>query len=238
MIIPVELPEAQNLQIKEGDVLEIGSPLLETTSLSDITIPLSSMLRMPSNQIFQHLKKFVGENLKKDELVAEYKSMLSIKKYYSEYDGVLKQINHVEGSIMIEIVSQEANMLQSWFKGAISKIEGNRLFLEVEAGEQFELKEASSAFGGQMFSYNPNQTIVTEDDVSNKVALMKSIPAYEQVKLETLGVNGFITLHRLQDTSSTPYALLKNVPDFEHIIEIGYPYCIINHRDNLIYIYQ
>ena len=111
MIITITLPEADEVLVKPGQKVDFETPILKRHSKKDIKVPLAQLLKIKSKDIFSHLKKFVGEEVTKNDLIAEVKGMLSTKRYFSEYEGVLKEINHGDGSITIAVKSDQDDIV-------------------------------------------------------------------------------------------------------------------------------
>lgn len=241
MIITLTLPfEDEQVLVQVGQQVDFTTPILKKHSKKEVKVPLADLLKIPAKKIFQHLKKFVGEEIGKNDLIAEYKSMLSVKRYFSEYDGVIKEINHNEGYITIEVTSDKnSDVMLSFFKAEIEAINKNEFKLKVEKYSSHELREADDYFGGGVFYYSPeNAYTLTEDQINGRIIVADLIPAYEQVKLETLGVKGFVTIHSLQENTGRPSAKFKNIQDLSHAATQRLPYCVIDKYHNTIYFYH
>lgn len=238
MAITFTLEETGSFIIKVGQKVEFNDPLFEKKESREVKIPLAQFLHIPPTKIFKTLKKFVGEEIKKGDLVAEKKGFLSHLKYYSEHDGTIKEINHHDGSVVLEIQTDESSTINSFFKGEIAALENNTITLKLDANKALQLQEASHTFGGSVLIANikelPN---LAEDEVSNKIIFTEKIVPYELMKLEALGSQGFITSHPYVQKPSLPSAVLKNTEEFESVDRKKFPYCIINKDNNTIYFY-
>lgn len=237
MIIDIHLPTEGEILISSGQKIDFDTPVIKKKTKTDLKIPLASTLKIPAKKIFNSLKKFVGEPLKKGDLLAEAKSMFGHKKYFSETDGVLKEINHHDGYIVIEADSDDENTIISFFKGEISGIDDRIIHLKVSDSKQFPLHEASDNFGGEVFYHQNTNELITGDTVNKKVAVVKQLLGYDQVKLETLGVTGFIHVNPLLETTQNPKAQIKNPDQWDDIIKLNYPYCIIDKENTTMCFY-
>lgn len=239
MIITLTLPvENGDILIQAGQTVDYTTPILKKHAKQAVKIPLAKMLKIPANKIFQHLKKFVGEEISKNDLIAEYKTLLSIRRYFSEYDGQIKEINHRDGYIVMETAAEKSDMLRAFFKAEVESIDKNVLKLKVKQYVASELREASDLFGGDVFYYRPEVSVsLTEDQISGKIIVGDFVPAYEQIKLETLGVIGFVTTHPLTEKTTKPQAKFKNIQDFGQSSTHKLPYCIVDKNNSIIYFY-
>lgn len=238
MNITFSLPFNGELLIKAGQKVDFKDPIAKKQAAEEITIPLASILKVSPNAIFKSLKKFVGEAFSKGDLIAEHKGMLGSKKYHSEFDGIIKEINHTEGTIVVETTSDKKDTEYAFFKGEVEDIADGKVTLKVDKYVQFELKEANNDFGGETLIITEKVLpTISSDDVNEKVIFAEKLQPYDQVKLETLGIKGLITLHPHAQEPSVPKAILKEIQDWEKIQKQHFPYCIISKNNNTIYFY-
>ncbi|NTU73373.1 hypothetical protein HGB07_04360 [Candidatus Roizmanbacteria bacterium] len=236
-MIVIDIPQIGNILIKPGQVVDFSTPFIETAAQEDVKIQLSSHLHVPSKKIFSFLKKFVGEEIKKGDVIAEHKSFTGYRKYKSEFDGIIKEINHEDGSITIQIKSDDEEVINCHFKGEIHEIKDEKVSLKVKNKKGYKLKETPDDHGGNVLYFDP-QMAVTEEMVRDKIIVAKSLTGYDQVKLETLGALGIITLEALQEETELATTLIQEVNDFEQIIAQQLPYCIVNKKDSTIFFYE
>ncbi len=218
-----------DLLVKIGQKVNFNDPLTKKKSSEEVTIPLSSLLGLRPNAIFKSLKHFVGEIIHKGDLIAQNKGLLSTKNYFSETDGIIKEVNHQDGSLIIEKISPEESM-SCFFKGEIVDVKGKTITLKVGKYAEYLLKQASEDFGGEV-------GIMTNEEVEGKVLLAERIQPYETVKLETLGIMGFVTLYASSQQTEVPNAVIKQIADWEKIKTHEFPYCIISKERSTIYFY-
>src|SRR5207253_305148 len=102
------------------------------------------------SEIFITLKKVIGEPVKRGELVAEKKAFLKKQQYYSEYDGILKEIDHTSGSLLITVKSQQEETIYSFFKGIINELEDTKVHVELGNGIKIQAIEIDNDFGGEI----------------------------------------------------------------------------------------
>lgn len=240
MHLHITIPQGAECLIKSGEEVEFDTPFIKINQSVELAIPVASRLGITPDKIFHHLKKFVGEKIEKGELLATKKGMLTTAKVTSDYEGIIKEVDHVHGNIIIKTNTEEKNVINSHFKGHIVEIEKDVIKLKVHKGEEFSLKKASQSFGGEVHYLKDDalNSTITASDIENKVIVAESINSYVESKYEALGGKAFVTLHNTADTHTSPYAQLKNIEDYKKIHHLQYSYCLIDSDSSRIYFYQ
>jgi hypothetical protein len=238
MKFPVKIPSGHEVLITIGQQVDFETPLLKKHTTVGSTVPLSNILQFPPEKIFLNLKKFVGEKVKKGDLLAEHKTFFSTKQYISEFEGLIKEVNHQTGTVTIETASENTNTINCFFVGEVTNITEGYLELNVKKYKEYEI-HATHYFGGETLYVRDTTTeTVTEEQIDNKILCTERIQPYDQVKYETLGVKSFITLEDLNNKSSLPRARVKQKHDLEEILNAQLPYCIIGHDESTIVFYE
>ncbi len=223
--------------LKEDQVVDFETPFLQRKVEEEVNMSIAKNLNVPPQKIFHYLKKFVGESIEKDEVIAINKGMFTNKKIISKYSGLIKEINHSNGSITILSKTEVENTVNSFFKGKISKIKKNELSVEVEKGEEFPAKNINQSFGGKTFYFDKNSDFYTEN-VSNSVVVCENLTSYYKSKAEALGCKGFLSLSKLSEDLEAPFAQFKNINDYKKIIKTRFTYCTVVSNSSTIYFYQ
>ena len=117
MIINIQIEGKNNFLIKEGDKVDFEIPFLEKFSQSIITIDIAKKLDIDPGKIFRYLKKLVGEEIKKNQIIALKHGLLNSIKLVSEYNGHIKEVNHNTGKITINIDKNQKSTEKCFFKG-------------------------------------------------------------------------------------------------------------------------
>ena len=237
MLITIPISTSDHCLLKEDQEVDFETPFLQRKVEEEVNISIAKNLNVSPEKIFHYLKKFVGESIKKDETIAVNKGMFTTKKIVSKYSGLIKEINHSNGSITILSKTEIENTVNSFFKGKIAKIKKNELSVEVSKGEQFPAKNISQNFGGKTFYADKNLDFYTEN-VFNGIVVCENITSYYKSKAEALGCKGFLSLSKLSQDLETPYAQLKNINDYKKIIKIKFAYCTVVSSSSTIYFYQ
>lgn len=237
MLISIPISVFDRCLLKESQQVDFNNPFLEKKVEEEINISVAKSLNIPPQKIFQYLKKFVGESIEKNEIIAVSKGIFKTKKIVSKYSGLIKEINHSDGSIVILNKTKIENTINSFFKGKVDKIKKNEISVEVGKGEQFPAKNVSHSFGGKIF-YSDNNSDFLSENVFNSVIVCENITSYLKAKAEALGCRGFLSLSKLTEESGIPSVQFKNINDYKKIIKLKFPYCTIVNTSSTIYFYQ
>lgn len=237
MLITVPLSVSDHCLLKEDQVVDFDTPFLQKKVEEEVNVSIAKSLNVSPQKIFHYLKKFVGESIEKDEIIAVNKGMFTTKKIVSKYSGLIKEINHSNGSITILSKTEVENTINSFFKGKIAKIKKNEMSIEVGKGEQFPAKNTNQNFGGKTFYPDNNSDFFTEN-VSNSIVVCENITSYYKSKAEALGCKGFLSLSKLSEDLDTPFSQLKNINDYKKIVKTKFAYCTVVSNSSTIYFYQ
>lgn len=239
MKLLVKIPSNTDLLITPGQDVDFHTPFIRKKTTLPKTIPVANILRFEPEKIFMNLRKLVGEQLRHGDLVAEHKTVFSTKQYFSEVEGTITEINHMTGSIVIEMESEEQNQLNCFFKGEVITIGDAHLELKVKKYKEFDIKPIKQYFGAETF-YIPQNTIpiITEDDVDNRFICAYEVKPFEQAKLEALGAVGLISPPGAPHSPALLDIVIQQAADFNTIMELQHPYCLIGEAQNTIYFYE
>lgn len=238
MKISIKKPSDVTLLVQEGDKVDLSTPFYDKNTYDPVKIPLATILKFPPEKIFMSLHKLVGEAVHKGDILADYKGMLGIREYISEHTGTIAEINHHDGSITINVRSDNTNTISCYFVGQIDEITGDVLTIKVKEGKEYAIDQVSHYFGGQVFYYDEtSKSKVTEDTVQNAIIVAESVPTYDQVKMEALGARAFVTIHALLEKTTLPTGRISNVPDYKQITKNTHPYCVIGSDNSTITFY-
>jgi hypothetical protein len=238
MLINIPIPDNAKCLLKNGDKVDIGTPYLEYKTTSSVSIPIAKKLGISPTSIFKHIKKFVGEPLKKGDIVASKKGLFTSVKIMSEYDGVLKEIDHNEGIFIIDIDDGTNKKDLSYFKGEVETINKKEIQIKVKSAKEYPLKQSTGNFGGKTIYITNIKSIEINTDCDNSICVAESISTYVQSKTEALGIHGYVTLNKLPEETELPNVLLKQIDHMKKIFELKLPYCIIDEKKGIIVFYQ
>lgn len=238
MTISFSVSTNEKILVKAGQDVDFKTPLVKKTFQRDVKIPISHILQIAPGKIFHHLLKVVGEEIKKGDVLGKKKSLMGEKEYISEFDGIIKEINHEDGSLVISSSTPTQKIKHAYFKGEVTDVKKNEITLRVKKAKDFELKDISDDFGGEIKFLDDNDLVsLTPEEVDDKVVFDDTIAPYNEVKLEVMGAVGFVTLHKLTDKSSLPSAVIENSSDWKVMKTLDYPYCLTSKKNSRIYFY-
>jgi len=234
MVINLDIPDGVKCLLKENQDVDFATLLFERRTESLKTINVAKRLNIEASKIFHHLKKLVGEEVKKGEALAVKKGLFSTLSVESDVDGVIKEINHNSGEVIMTTTGHDKKIQKSYFAGRVKKIENHKIRLEVKDADEFPLKAASADFGGPTY-YLKNDL---SDEVGNKVVVAKELSPFLQTKAEALGVIGLVTLNKLEEAPDINFAQIKNIADVEKIQKLSFSYCLIDKKNSKIILYE
>ncbi|PIY68780.1 hypothetical protein COY90_04095 [Candidatus Roizmanbacteria bacterium CG_4_10_14_0_8_um_filter_39_9] len=237
MIITLAFPEKAKLLIKAGQSLEIGASLYEESAQKEIKIQIAQKLHIAPHTIFKHLKKFVGDEISKDELLAEKKSLFSTASCRSEFTGVIKEINHAEGVALLSIRTEDDIHYLSPLQGTVEELTKKEIKIKISKAKEYDTKEIAGRMGGRSVYVQNEHDIISEEMVNGAIIIAEKLTSYSQMKHEALGAVGFVLNRHLVEIASTPHAVVKTVQDFEAIQKNKSPYCFIDNVSGKIVFY-
>lgn len=236
MVIYIDIPEGTKCLLKAGQNVSFDTPFLQTREIKEVSVPLSQKLGVSPEKIFTFMKKFVGDSLKKGDVIAEKNSLFTVKKVRSEHEGILKEINHLDGHIVINDTEGEKTIMKSYFKGEAEKIDDKRITLRVSSAKDFKAKTPSSDFGGQYIILT-GQPDIQGIDVDNKILIFDSISDYAATKAEALGARGFISLKSVGSVT-IPTTLFTSIEDYKKVEKLEMTYCTVSSTYSTMYFYN
>lgn len=237
MILTIQIPDNSHIIIKSGDMVNFDTPLFEIPSKSDHLISFAQKLGVDPSKIFHYLKKFVGEDVKKGDVLAIKKGILSEKKVKSDYDGKIKEIDHSEGNIIIS-TKDNKDTVNSYVMGEVIEIKAKKISIQVKEGKEYDLKKTSSDFGGKTFYLRNPVGNFSSNDIGGKILTTESLSSYNQSKMEALGIAGYITLLKLPEETNIPCCQLKTIEELKDIMKHIFTYCFIDSKSSKIIFYK
>jgi len=237
MVISISIPEGAKCLLKENQQVEFGAVFLEYKTEKVVRINVSHELGINPSKIFKYLKKFVGESIKKKEIIAIKKGLFSTRKLTSSFEGTIQEVDHNSGEISLIIRDGEEKVKKAFFIGKVKKIEDNELKLEVDKFDEYLLKPTDKDFGGEALYYEKGKTPI-DATVKEKTIVSESINSFSQIKSEALGASGFVLIVKPPDKTDIPFVLIKNIDDFKKIIKKKYRYCLVNSKSSKIIFYD
>ncbi len=238
MVIAYAVPKDAKILVKANQKIDFSTALFDESTHEEIDLRLAEHLHIPSSKIFQYLKKFVGEEVHKGDVIAAKKGVFSQNVITSEYSGIVKEINHAEGVMRIRVQSERSQVQYAPFTGEVQSVAKNIISVKVKEGKEFPLKRASSTFGAKTCYLRDSQSSSFEPEhIDRSIVVSEHINAYLLTKFEVLGAKGFVTTNSLPEEYEHS-AQIKNLDDVEKIFGLQFPYCFIDKNRSTIVFYS
>ena len=239
MNIVLKLPAGSDILVKEGKDIDFGADLVSENKIQDVTIELSRILSLQNRKIFDALRKFVGEKVNKGDLIAENNKMFLKKQYFSEYEGIIKEVNHDDGTLIISTRSTEKSTAASTVKGTVEKIDKNQITVKIKEAQSYPFTELSESFGGVAVYCKPGRAqLLSEHEIQGNIVVTEKLLPYEHIKLETLGAKAFVLKEPLTDKTFLPVIVIKDADDFSKIMSDKKAYCTADSVNGQLYFYN
>lgn len=236
MVVSLNIPDNVRVLVKKGQLVDYSTPLWEKVSEETIEIDIAKKLAIKPEKIFDYLKKFIGDQVKKNEVIAEKKGFLFNKEILSPKEGEIKEINHDLGVVVLSSLTQK-QIIHSFFKGEIVDVGKTLLKVKVDDGHAYLIKKTAEELGGDVYYYQPNN-FLTASDVEEKIVIFNEIDSIQQIKIEALGAKAFIGAKMIPETTHLPFFQLKNQKDIEKIFQFKKSACLIVKNESKIIFYD
>ena len=204
MVLDIPIDPEKKLAFKVGDMVDFSTPLYKNKEKSEERIEVAALLSIHPTKIFQHLKKNVGDSIATGDLLAEKKSFFSDKRVTSHIEGVITEVDHIEGIVLIETQKESSSEL-CWFAGHVEEISKKDIKIKIGKHHSFDAKYVEKDFGGGIWllAAEPLSTVDSPVGIADKAS------EYEVAKLEALGGRGLITTYKFEGSTSLPKAEFK-----------------------------
>ena len=233
MIIDVIVDPEKKLGVKVGDKVDFDTPLYKNKEKSEERIEVAELLSIHPKKIFFHLKKNVGESIATGDLLAEKKSLFSDKKVTSHIEGVITEIDHIEGVVLIE-TQKESLSENCWFAGHVVDVAKKQIQIKIGKHTTIEAKYVEKDFGGMIWLLSEQ----SHDTPSYPVGITERATDYEVAKLEALGGRGLITGYKYEGQTSLPKAEFKLISSYKEIVSKQFSYCFAQVHHSTIILYS
>jgi len=243
MVISIALSLETKCLVNTGQKVDFTTLLFEKKNPIDVEVDIAKDLNIAAKNIFRYLKKFVGDKIEKEEILAQNKTFFSFKRLLSPISGVIKEVDHQTGKVILEgFDNKKINNVYCFFKGEIVEIKDNEVKVKVNQGRELALKSSNFDFGGSCYYQKLStfaQASMSTEEIEKKVYVCNSLSSYVKAKIEALGASGIVTAKQPFDNDDNfPSAQLKNMSDIEEIFKQNYTYCTVVKKNSKIYFYR
>ncbi len=233
MVLEISINPEKKLSIKIGDKVDFTTPLYKNKEKSEERIEVAELLAIHPKKIFSHLKKSVGDSIVIGDLLAEKKSFFSDKKVTSHIEGIITEIDHIEGVVLIE-TQKEMSSERCWFAGHVVDVSKKQVQIKIGKHKEFEAKFVEKDFGGMIW-------LLLEESFGNPeypVGFAEKATEYEVAKLEALGGRGLITSYKYEGQTNLPKAQFKLNDSYKEIVSKQFSCCFTRTVSSTIVLYS
>ncbi len=233
MILEIPVDPEKKLAIKIGEKVDFTTPLYKNKEKSEERIEVAEILSIHPKKIFSHLKKNVGDSIVAGDLLAEKKSFFSDKKITSHIEGVITEIDHIEGIVLIETQKELASEC-CWFAGHVVDVSKKQVQIKIGRHKEFDAKFVEKDFGGMVW-------LLLEESFSspeNPVGIAEKATEYEVAKLEALGGRGLITSYKYEGMTALPKAEFKLKDSYKEAASKQFSCCFARAINSTIILYS
>lgn len=224
MVLDIPVDSEKKLAIKIGDTVGFNTPLYKGKEQSEERIEVATILGIHPKTIFHHLKKNVGDVVSQGDIIALKESFFSHKTINSHLNGIITEIDHVEGVVLVETQKNTAKEY-CWFAGEIVGTTKKTVQVKIGKHEKVEAKYVQRDFGGTVWGEYP-------------VGVFERASEYDVAKLEALGGRGIITTYKYEGHTLLPKAEFKLKNTYEEIVKKQYSYCFASTEHSTIIFYS
>ena len=233
MILEISIDPEKKLAVKVGEKVDFTTPLYKNKEKSEERIEVAELLSIHPKKIFHHLKKNVGDTIVLGDLLAEKKSFFSDKKVTSHIEGILTEIDHIEGVVLIE-TEKEAAQENCWFAGHVTEISKKHVQIKIGKHIELEAKYVERDLGGVIWLLSEQSF----SDSGSPVGIVERANEYAVAKLEALGGRGIITTYKYEGQTSLPKAEFKLKDSYRAAESKEFSCCFAQAQHSTIILYS
>jgi len=233
MIINIPVDSEKKLAIKVGEKVDFDTLLYKSKEKAEERIEVAELLSIHPKKIFHHLRKNVGDSIVAGDLLAEKKTFFSDKKVTSHIEGIITEVDHIEGVVLIE-TQKETSLEYCWFVGHVIEVSKKEVQIKIGKHREFEAKYVERDFGGEIWFLSDS----THESAGFPVGIAEKASEYEVAKLEALGGRGLITSYKYEGSTSLPKAEFKLKDDYKEAASRQFSYCFAQTYHSTIILYS
>ena len=241
MQIILSIPDDTKILVKKGDEVKIGDKFFSKETSQMVVVDVSLQLNIKKEDVFQHLKKMIGESVEVGDVIAQKKKLVGSKNIQSPTKGVISSIDHEKGEVSIQTATLEGHSTQNaFFTGTILDIDLGKQTVTVDCknGTSKSFKSITQDFGGELYYFSSESLFysVQEVEIENKVILIEELKSFIAAKCEALSAAGFI--YQKSDVTSQIPSLLVNSQDFNELVKSEKKYILFSQNEKKAVIYE
>lgn len=233
MILEIPIDPEKKVALKVGEKVDFNTLLYKSKEKSEERIAVADLLSIHPKKIFQHLKKNVGDMVIIGDVLAEKKTFFSDKKVASDIEGIITEIDHIEGIILIETQKEVASE-RCWFAGYVEEVGKKHIKIKIGKHCEIEAKYVEKDFGGTLWFLSEQ----AEATLDYPVGIVERATEYNVAKLEALGGRGLITSYKFDEQTALPKAEFKLKDSYKEVLAKQFSYCFAQSHHSTIIFYS
>ena len=170
-------------------------------------------------------------------MVAEKNGLFAKTHYKSEVDGLIREISHTDGAIIISVDSGNDLISMSPLVGEVEEVTKKEVKIKISKSHNYEAKTMEGEGGGRVLYVKSEHDLMSEEEVDGAIVCTESLTSYNQMKYEALGAAGFIVQKSLSEETPIPFAVVKTIQDFETLQKTASPSCFLRKDSGTIVCY-
>lgn len=234
MILEIPVDPEKKLALKVGEKVDFDTSLYKSKEKSEERISVAELLSIHPKKIFHHLKKNVGDMVMLGDILAEKKTFFSDKKITSHIEGIITEIDHIEGIILIE-TQKETFSEKCWFAGYVEEVGKKQIKIKIGKNHVVDAKFVERDFGGMIWLLAEQHGDSTPE---NPVGIIEKATEYTVAKLEALGGRGLITTYKFDGATTLPKAEFKLKDTCNELASKQFSYCFAQAHHSTIILYS
>ncbi len=193
-LLPIILPDGFIPKVSVNDKIAEGDALAgKEGSLSEQSINISSKLNIPPSKISKFLIKNLGDKVEEGDAVAVKKGALGMgsKKVLSQFSGTVVKIDEEKGDLLIKSsLAVKKDEIISPVEGTVDFCNNEKIVIKTDKN----VLVADDSLGGENTGeLLPVESLDLNEEIENKVIILKSIDKISLFKAIGLGALGIIT---------------------------------------------
>lgn len=193
----IDVPSNAKISVTVGMIISLKTKLFLISDTDDIIVPITKPLKTKAEDVFKLVDHVIGDKIVIDEVLAQKKGLVGVRKILSPVSGVLKSINHETGEIVITVEKSTTNEFLSPIEGKISNIDQKNkiISISVSIADQVDVEFVTELIGGEISFVESSISGIDLTNVRDKIVVIEEITPTIASKFEALDALAFIYLN-------------------------------------------
>lgn len=200
-LLTIPLLSGFKTTVEKGQAVKVGDILARKTALpQQEKIPVSKILSVSPKKVVSYLRKKLGQEINKGEILAKKEGVLKSINILSPITGKIESVNFKDGTLLI--VSREIQELieRAPIDAIVEEVDGDKITLSFE-GKVMEVEDGRGERAiGSTLVFNKHIDIPDfASEVVDKIIIARSFTNGALAKLNALGASGVMSLEFYDD---------------------------------------